>query len=286
MRCNFSVLPHTLNVFSFITHTDGNGSNADMDIQVLTTGYWPQYAQCSTIKLPSAIKEHISHFESYYDSKYQGRRISWQYSLCNCTLKANFPRKKLDLNVSLFQALVLLCFNESDSLTLPQVMTLTGIQDRPELERLLQSLSLGKHGTRVLLKIDPTPTPTGSDSGKPGRKAVLDTDLFQYSTEFTNKLNRIKISSIQAKEAVHKEQAKVHEQAARDRQYLIDAAVVRIMKARKTLAHRDLIGEVMNQIKHVSRPTSTEIKKRLEGLMEREYLARDEADSSVYNYLA
>lgn len=46
------------------------------------------------------------------------------------------------------------------------------------------------------------------------------------------------------------------------------------------------MGEVMNQVKHVSRPTSTEIKKRIEGLMEREYLERDASDKNVYNYLA
>jgi len=267
---------------SLIDPSDSSSNRVELDVQVLTTGYWPQYPQYDSIKLPSQVQEHVSHFEKYYDNKYQGRRITWQFSLCNCTLKANFPKKKIDLSVNLFQALVLLSFNESEALTLPQVMTLTGIRDRPELERLLQSLSLGKQGTRVLLKSDYSSTQTDD---KP-RKVVTDSDIFRYNKDFTNKLNRIKISAIQAKETVHKEQSKVHEQASRDRQYLIDAAIVRIMKARKTIAHRDLIGEVMNQVKHVSRPTGTEIKRRLEGLMEREYLARDESDTSIYNYLA
>lgn len=39
------------------------------------------------------------------------------------------------------------------------------------------------------------------------------------------------------------------ERVLQDRQYLIDAAVVRIMKTRKTLSHNLLMSEIYNQIK-------------------------------------
>jgi cullin 4 len=65
---------------------------------------------------------------------------------------------------------------------------------------------------------------------------------------------------------------------------LIDAAIVRIMKSRKTLGHRDLVGEVLNQLKFPA--AGVDIKKRIESLIEREYLERTEGDRSRYNYLA
>jgi cullin 4 len=73
-------------------------------------------------------------------------------------------------------------------------------------------------------------------------------------------------------------------QVLQDRQYQIDAALVRVMKARKQLSHKLLVNEVMQQLKFNIRPT--DIKKRIEGLIERDYLERDGEAHDVYNYLA
>lgn len=80
------------------------------------------------------------------------------------------------------------------------------------------------------------------------------------------------------------ERKKTHAAVSKDRLYFIDAAVVRIMKARKTIDHRGLIGEVMAQLKFPV--TAADIKKRVESLIEREYMERVESDRSKYKYLA
>ena len=64
---------------------------------------------------------------------------------------AYFPLKKKELEVSLYQGLVLIGFNRSVRLTLPEIQSLTGIEDG-ELRRTLQSLANGVLGTRVLIK--------------------------------------------------------------------------------------------------------------------------------------
>lgn len=56
------------------------------------------------------------------------------------------------------------------------------------------------------------------------------------------------------------------------------------MKSRKSLNHNALIGELLSQLKFPAR--TADLKKRIESLIEREYLARDKDDSSVYIYLA
>ena len=73
-------------------------------------------------------------------------------------------------------------------------------------------------------------------------------------------------------------------QVLQDRQYQIDAAIVRTMKARKQLSHKLLVNEVMTQLKFTIR--ATDLKKRIENLIEREYLARTADSMDVYNYLA
>lgn len=54
------------------------------------------------------------------------------------------------------------------------------------------------------------------------------------------------------------EQVSTTERVFQDRQYQIDAAIVRIMKMRKTLSHNLLVSEVYNQLKFpvkVNNPT-------------------------------
>jgi len=69
-----------------------------------------------------------------------------------------------------------------------------------------------------------------------------------------------------------------------ERQNIIDAVVVRIMKARKTEKHNQLIEDVIKQIS-IFMPQPQMIKQRIESLIEREYLKRDEADRTKYIYL-
>lgn len=58
------------------------------------------------------------------------------------------------------------------------------------------------------------------------------------------------------------------------------------MKARKTMQHAQLIAEVTKQLASRFRPNPVVIKKRIESLIEREYLERTEGDRKSYNYLA
>lgn len=61
--------------------------------------------------------------------------------------------------------------------------------------------------------------------------------------------------------------------------------MVRIMKARKRLSHSTLIAEVTEQLKSRFIPNPIVIKKRIEGLIDREYLARTPEDRKVYTYV-
>ena len=99
----------------------------------------------------------------------------------------------------------------------------------------------------------------------------------------SEKLFRIKINSIQMRENEH-ENEQTTERVFQDRQYQIDAAIVRTMKARKSLTHQLLVSELYTQLKFPLKPP--DIKKRIESLIDREYLERDKDNQQIYNYLA
>ncbi|KAG8098474.1 hypothetical protein GUJ93_ZPchr0013g35868 [Zizania palustris] len=92
-----------------------------------------------------------------------------------------------------------------------------------------------------------------------------------------------KVNAIQMKETVE-ENTSTTERVFQDRQYQVDAAIVRIMKTRKTLSHTLLITELFQQLKFPIKPS--DIKKRIESLIDREYLERDRSNPQIYNYLA
>jgi cullin 4 len=112
---------------------------------------------------------------------------------------------------------------------------------------------------------------------------IDDRDTFMINTKFESKSRRIRITNIMIKET-KEERDKTVETVNRDRLYLIDAILVRIMKARKTILHHTLMSQVLEQVK-VPAQTS-DIKKRIESLIEREYMERDTNDRNRYNYLA
>ena len=69
-----------------------------------------------------------------------------------------------------------------------------------------------------------------------------------------------------------------------DRKYLVDAAIVRTMKARRTVAHTDLVGDVIRIVRF---PLDIDLmKQRIDHLIEGEYMRRDENNYAVYHYIA
>ncbi|XP_024285349.1 cullin-4B isoform X2 [Oncorhynchus tshawytscha] len=240
--------------------------NIELTVNILTMGYWPTYIPME-VHLPAEMVRLQEIFKTFYLGKHSGRKLQWQSTLGHCVLKAEFKEGKKELQVSLFQTLVLLMFNEGEEFTLEEIKLATGIEDG-ELRRTLQSLACGK--ARVIHKV-------------PKSKDVEDGDKFSCNDDFKHKLFRIKINQIQMKETVE-EQASTTERVYQDRQYQIDAAIVRIMKMRKTLSHNLLVSEVYNQLKFPVKPA--DLKKRIESLIDRDYMERDKENPNQYNYVA
>ncbi|XP_064185316.1 cullin-4B isoform X2 [Anguilla rostrata] len=240
--------------------------NIELTVNILTMGYWPTYVPME-VHLPPEMVKLQEIFKTFYLGKHSGRKLQWQSTLGHCVLKAEFKEGRKELQVSLFQTLVLLMFNEGEEFSLEDIKLATGIEDS-ELRRTLQSLACGK--ARVLSK-----TPKSKD--------VEDGDKFSCNDDFKHKLFRIKINQIQMKETVE-EQASTTERVFQDRQYQIDAAIVRIMKMRKTLSHNLLVSEVYNQLKFPVKPA--DLKKRIESLIDRDYMERDKENPNQYNYVA
>ena len=134
----------------------------------------------------------------------------------------------------------------------------------------MQSLACGKK--RVLRK-------------QPHGKDVNDDDVFVFNADFTDPAFRVHINSIQVKETAE-EATRAQSMIEADRKYALDAAIVRIMKGKKKLPYEQLKTATIEAVSKHFHPEVSMIKARIDGLVEQEYLRRDDDDMGVLHYVA
>ncbi|KAI9314722.1 Cullin family-domain-containing protein [Dichotomocladium elegans] len=246
-------------------------STISFRVTVLAQGIWPTYALLE-VNLPFHMMECQSAYEAFYASKKKGHRLTWQNFLASCIVKAYFPNGSKEIQISLLQTVVLLLFNEKDTYSYAEIAARTNM-DQKELKRVLASLACGQH--QLLLK------ERGTQSGSAEYTEITSSDTFTYNSNFTSSNVRIKINVAQ-QDQVGDERKATERKVLVDRQHQLEAAIVRIMKSKKKIGHSDLMKELFLQIKFPLE--ASDIKKRIESLIDRDYLSRDEDDGNTYIY--
>lgn len=242
-----------------------------ISVQILTTGSWPTQP-CSTCNLPPEILSVSEKFRAYYLGTHNGRRLTWQTNMGTADIKVTFGNgSKHELNVSTYQMCVLMLFNSADCLTYNEIEQATAIPP-VDLKRCLQSLALVK-GKNVLRK-------------EPMSRDISPNDNFYVNDKFTSKLFKVKIGTVAVQKESEPEKMETRHRVEEDRKPQIEAAIVRIMKARRVLDHNSIVTEVTKQLQPRFLPNPVVIKKRIESLIEREFLERDKTDRKMYRYLA
>jgi cullin-4 len=136
------------------------------------------------------------------------------------------------------------------------------------LNRTLQSLSCAK--LRPLRK-------------HPQSRDISTTDTFSLNTSFTHEKYRIKINQVQLKET-REENKETHERVQADRNFETQAAIVRIMKSKKSIGHQLLVAEVIEATRKRGVLSVADIKRNIDRLIEKEYMEREEG--GLYCYVA
>ncbi|XP_062552969.1 cullin-1-like [Armigeres subalbatus] len=243
-----------------------NGNGTDFNVLVLSYGKW-QFSQASPFSIPTEIEPCIQGFTSFYAKQYSGRKLNWMFNMSRGELVTNCFRARYTLQASTYQIAVLLQFNEQTCWTVQQLRENTDI-DQGILVQILQILIK----TKLLL--------TQEDDVE-----LQATTTVELNTGFKSKKLRLNINQpLKTEQKVDREVTeKIIEQ---DRMIMIQAAVVRIMKMRKSLNHSQLVGEVLTQLSTRFRPKVQAVKKCIQLLIEKEYIERQKGQNEVYNYLA
>jgi cullin 1 len=237
----------------------------DLSVTVLTTGFWPSYKTLE-INLPSEMLAGVEQFSRFHDdTSKKTRRLTWQLSLGQVTIKASFD-KTYELMMSPSQTVVLLAFDETNGpISLEELQERTKLPEE-DLKRSLQSLYAAKY--KLLVK-------------SPAGRSLNKGDTFTINEKFSDRARRVRVPLPPLDD-----RRKVTEEVDKDRKHAIEAAIVRIMKSRKALQHSNLIMEVVQQLQAQFNPDVKLIKRAIEGLIEREYVERDASNQQMYKYMA
>jgi cullin-4 len=117
----------------------------------------------------------------------------------------------------------------------------------------------------------------------PKGREINPTDTVTLNANFTDPKYRIKINTVQLKETAA-ENKETHERVAADRNYETQAAIVRILKARKRNTHSELVAETIQATRKRGTLDVSGIKKNIDRLIEKEFLERE--DDGLYAYIA
>ncbi|TKR67535.1 hypothetical protein L596_023675 [Steinernema carpocapsae] len=243
----------------------------DFSTMVLGSGAWP-LVQSFTCSIPKTLETCIESFRSFYTAQHQGRKLTWLLNMSRGELQTNGFNRKYTLITTTAQMAVLLMYND----TLTNTYGLLRKELDMQKEILLAVLqSFVKAG---LIKL---PEGTKISGALPEETQVT------LNMKFTFKKMKIDLVRLQqAKFEAKQDAEQMEKNIEADRQLVIQAAIVRIMKMRKQCNHTNLITEIITQISTRFNPKIGMVKKCIDILMEKEYIKRSDKEKDMYEYIS
>jgi len=244
-----------------------------LSFEVLTTGSWPlSRTTHSPCNLPVEVSVLYEKYKSYYLGINVGKKLSLQPNMGNAEIIATFGNgRKHELHVSTYQMCVLMLFNDIDELSYKEIENATKIKSLDLIKCLYSMVFV--NGKNIIKK-------------EPMNGYISEGDVIFVNDMFKSKFYKIKQEAVATQRESEAKKLQTRKNVEEDRRPQIEAAIVRIMKLKKQLDHKNIIAEVTKELKSLFLPNPTEIKKRIESLIERDYLERDNIDNNLYRYLA
>ena len=245
-------------------------------VRVLTCVVWPiSPPREQLFILPQELEVVARDFESFYLQRHTGRKLSWLLQYGSVDLVFNAPTERYLLQASPLQAAVLLLFCDAQSLSFTEVAEKTKAP-AVDLKRTVLNLV---NKVKLLNRTSDSMTD----------EAIDDSDNIEVNTAFESRKKAVKLCGNALRRLPLQQSSggnDLPQVVEEDRKHILDSVLVRVMKSRKRLDHNNLVAEVVKMVGDRFLPTPAVIKQRIELLIEREFLKREDNDRSFYEYLA
>jgi cullin 3 len=267
-------------------------SGAQLHVELLKTSH----VLYPTLKIPFEVLLLLNQFQTLYTQEHTGRLLIWNYPVSTAIITASFKSKEFglvktyELVCSFFQLLVLNLFNHKEQYTYADIADFTGIINPAQLEdstinlnSALASLSHPKVG--ILVKFPNTPLMTPADTFTWNHNFKCATTRFHIP-----KIDPASIKQLTAPKSATSPTstapgaAGVSKNTLFRRENAVDASIIRLLKRQKEMFHGELIKQVQESLTHLFVPDEAFIKQRIEALIDKFDIERDDVDRKKYRY--
>jgi len=234
-----------------------------VEARILQSNFWSLSTK-ENVQLPSMLMQHWKNFEKVYKMQNPSKKLIHVHQMGTVELEAVFSKRKYILIMSVIHASCLFIIADKRA---------CGLQVLVEELKIAES-----HVKMALFSLVKTKLVLEQLDANQKKQYVI-------NLHFAEKNIRVVVKNAVSK-VTTKDMEQVQESVVQERSFVMDAAIVRIMKTRKELDHHLLVAEVIQSCAKMFDPDPAQIKIRIHHLMDREYLKRDENNRNVYVYLA
>ena len=214
------------------------------------------------IILPLPLYKCLSDFNIYYNSHFKNRNLIYIPELSWAELSAKINNKEYTFIVSVSQLVILMLFNKNKKISIETICNETKIK-----QNQIQSYYYYLVKTKLL---------------------ILNNNILELNTNFKSNENKINLNYKNTKndEKEKKEEKELSHFVIEDRKYQIDASIIHELKFNKKLSFEELKKNIIKNLSGYFVPEIQLIKARLENLLDRNLIKRDENNSEIYIYIA
>eukprot|EP01129_Flabellula_baltica_P013543 TRINITY_DN6306_c0_g1_i1.p1 TRINITY_DN6306_c0_g1~~TRINITY_DN6306_c0_g1_i1.p1 ORF type:complete len:755 (+),score=152.75 TRINITY_DN6306_c0_g1_i1:44-2308(+) len=242
------------------------------DILVLSTVSWPVKPTQTNFIMPKHINYMMEDFSRFFTRKFDSSRVlTWIWQFSKGELKASFGGNSYTLQCSAFQIGILMLFNDQEVIDFNELKEALDLKETHLKRSLLSLLRL-----RVLHKA-PRDEPT-----------ITNTSRFKINKKFSSQKRKVQLN-IPVREEMQEQQ----EENEKERKALLEyrklqlqAAIIRVMKQERSIEYTALTGAVIELVKENFTPKVPAVKKCIDVLIEKEYIARREGKKDIIEYVS
>ncbi|CAF1155269.1 unnamed protein product [Rotaria sordida] len=253
------------------TFSPKNIVSVDLSIMVLATNLWP-FSIVSDFDLPLGLSSSVDNFIQFYYHRHSKQKLIWLYQYSRGELHAYFTRSTYILQASAYEIAILLLYNDSLEWTIQQICKKTRIRTDILIEVLYILITSDVLTCLQINKEDLRETNLQMEH------------IIRLNDDFTS--DKICINLNKPLKTINKDTIKPIEKLPDgDYKFSTQAAIVRIMKNRKTLTQACLIQEVIDQLNNKITTDINLIEQSIEYLINKEYLKHNADDDNILEYL-